>query len=173
MSTKLSDGRKRRADDRRQWDKDIRDLYLDVAKALREIDQLHLRAFHDDEADMLSPDQFFSETKRDAFAAHNREVQPRFVEISDSFELIVERAEVIDGRFIFQTIKTTSELISAMSRLAHDGFVYRTNVARLKELRGILLEQTQLQTVRRGERRRLFKRKRRSITTASSSLSNQ
>ena len=37
-----SDKRKFKADDRRQWDKEIRDLYLDVAEEMKKWDNLHL-----------------------------------------------------------------------------------------------------------------------------------
>lgn len=60
LSTKLSDHRKLAADDRRQWDKEIRDLYLEAVESCSEVDEyrgeqdpeklkisIHMAALHD------------------------------------------------------------------------------------------------------------------------------
>jgi hypothetical protein len=64
----LSDRRKFEAEDRRQWDKEIRDLYLDVAKCVGRYRDLSLRTVYRDEADMESESPFFHEDKRLRFA---------------------------------------------------------------------------------------------------------
>jgi hypothetical protein len=54
VTTWLSDRRKFKAEDRRQWGKEIRDIYLDVAKFVGRYRDLSLRTVYRDEADMTS-----------------------------------------------------------------------------------------------------------------------
>jgi hypothetical protein len=150
-STWLSDRRKRKADDERQWDKEVRDLYLDVAKTIREYEQLSLRVVFQDQADMDAPTHFLLNTKRERNAAHNMEVQPQMRLIVERMARIVERAEIISNETLFRTITDLHVLLDKMTGYAHDGIVIGAEMRRVSELRGLLLDETRKSLRRAGE----------------------
>lgn len=148
FSTMLSDRRKRKGDDRRQWDKEIRDLYLDVAACLRRYEALELRVVYQDETDMDGASPSFSESKRQKHGLHNKQVQPYMRSILEDLDRIVERAEIINNSDILTTIKSTHEQIDKMNRLAHDGIVLLSDKSKISDLREKLLAQPRKATRR-------------------------
>ena len=141
-----SDKRKFRADDRRQWDKEIRDLYLDVAVAMKAWDSLELHFVFADEKEMERGDatgQFFhSEAKRQKWQDHNRAVYPQIGPIIDTLKAIYGRAEIIANEKILKLMSNLIERTEAMRTWCHDGLVFRTDQENLVSLRSQLLQAT-------------------------------
>jgi hypothetical protein len=146
FTTWRSDKRKFKAEDRRQWDKEIRDLYLDVAEAMKIWDKLELHVVFTDQKELERGHKtgqfFYSEAKRQKWQDHNRTVYPQIAPIIDTLNTIYGRAEIIANEKILNLMSRLIEQTEAMRTMCHDGFVYRTDRESLDSLRSQLLQAT-------------------------------
>lgn len=149
LTSLWSDHRKFKADDRRQWDKEIRDVYLDVAKCLNTFDALHLRMNYLDEADLSNPGAWLRETKREAAAKHNMEQYPQIAPIEDELQSIYDRAEIIVDERLLKEIKSLMDTLEAIRASCSDGIYFDTMRTELAKQREAVLKRAKA-ALRRG-----------------------
>jgi hypothetical protein len=149
FSAMWSDHRKRKGEDRRQWDKEIRDIYVDVAKCLNAFDALRLRVNYADEADLLNPSHELRESKRTAAQEHNTTQYPQIPPIEAELQSIYDRAEIIVDDDLLKEIDGIMAMIETIRTYCHDGIYFRTNYTDLVNRRKALLKRAKTALRRR------------------------
>jgi hypothetical protein len=100
LSTKLSDKRKLKADDRRQWDKEIRDLYLEAMESYREI--------------------YKSRWERQVVKLQNS-FHMRARQETEALESVCESLELIANEATVTALRTMTQAADAIASQLHDG----------------------------------------------------
>lgn len=118
LSTRLSDKRKSGADDLRQWDKEIRDLYLEADAAYRVIRQAWWSRVQDDESDHVPAERAVEDLDR----------------ITSSLGLIANELTVNAARSVTAQARVILDLLRRGTPLSGDQSQYYVNMRTAHEM---------------------------------------